>query len=464
MKIKELKIKNLRKISDATLEFNKPLICLYGEVEQGKTTFLDAIKILFSSGFPNDLIQHGKKDAEIILTLENGVISRSFYIDKNGETKGRALNAIVENKKLKASDLKKMFNPFQLNQDFLKEMTNLERKKFFIDLFNVDTSDIDVNILQKEQEAKNLRIEIRSFGEIDLTEIEKPNLQELQEKEQSEKERLNKIVISNHAKNAKLKANWQIENDNHLKEIQIFNKKQSEILRKRKDTTTLALKITDAIFDFNKFTGTNLFENSEIALDEFIDNMDLPEEQKKLTQLPEPEYIDEKQGCDTSMLEKIQTQISDAKVNELKYNNYLQNVEKQKQKEQKQKELSSTENDIRELRKQKISKLSKYGKEIKGLSFNQNGDLTFENTINDNLSTSQIVRLGSLLSKLYPNSLLDLELIDRGESLGKKIWEFIDKAEKEQKTILASIVGEKPAETPEKVGVFIVENGNLKIK
>jgi len=62
MKVKTLVIKNLRKIEDEALNFDKPLILLYGDVEQGKTTYLDAIKILFSSGFPVDLIQHGKAE------------------------------------------------------------------------------------------------------------------------------------------------------------------------------------------------------------------------------------------------------------------------------------------------------------------------------------------------------------------------------------------------------------------
>lgn len=74
------------------------------------------------------------------------------------------------------------------------------------------------------------------------------------------------------------------------------------------------------------------------------------------------------------------------------------------------------------------------------------------------LSGSQIMKLSSELSALYPEG-LGIDLIDRGESLGKSIFLFVDRAEKEEKTILATIVGERPADVPENIGVFVVEKG-----
>ena len=170
MKVKELRIKNFRKVSDAKLPFDKSLILLYGEIQQGKTTFLDSIKILFQAGFPDDLIQHGETEASIELELENGLISRSFYKNKEGEIVGRPLSAIVNNKKLSVREIVKLFNPFQLNQDYLKKMTPPERKKEFIKIFNIDTTEIDNQITTAENKAKDLRSEIKGFGQIDLTE------------------------------------------------------------------------------------------------------------------------------------------------------------------------------------------------------------------------------------------------------------------------------------------------------
>jgi len=71
------------------------------------------------------------------------------------------------------------------------------------------------------------------------------------------------------------------------------------------------------------------------------------------------------------------------------------------------------------------------------------------------------MKLSSELSALYPSG-FGIELLDRGESLGKSIFEFVKRAEREEKTILATIVGEKPAEQPEHVWVFVVEKGKVK--
>jgi len=66
-----------------------------------------------------------------------------------------------------------------------------------------------------------------------------------------------------------------------------------------------------------------------------------------------------------------------------------------------------------------------------------------------------------MLSALYPKG-FGLELLDRGESLGKSIFQFVDRAKQENKTILATVVGERPAEVPAEVGVFVVEQGAVK--
>ena len=51
------------------------------------------------------------------------------------------------------------------------------------------------------------------------------------------------------------------------------------------------------------------------------------------------------------------------------------------------------------------------------------------------------MRLSQLLSRLYPDG-FGLDLIDRAESLGKSIFEFVKKATDENKTILAAIVAD----------------------
>jgi hypothetical protein len=95
------------------------------------------------------------------------------------------------------------------------------------------------------------------------------------------------------------------------------------------------------------------------------------------------------------------------------------------------------------------------------LEFDEAGNFSYEGCQAGMLSTSQLMKLSSALSALYPEG-FGIELLDRGESLGRSIFGFIDRAKAEHKTILATVVGEKPAEVPAEVGVFVVEQGVVK--
>ena len=92
--------------------------------------------------------------------------------------------------------------------------------------------------------------------------------------------------------------------------------------------------------------------------------------------------------------------------------------------------------------------------------FDETGDFTYDGTQAGMLSTSQLMQLSSELSALYPEG-LGVELLDGAESLGKSVFEFVNRAKAENKTILATIVGERPAKVPENIGVFVVEEGKV---
>lgn len=47
MKAIRLTVKNIGIIADAVIELNKPLLMFYGEIRQGKTTVLNAVKWVF---------------------------------------------------------------------------------------------------------------------------------------------------------------------------------------------------------------------------------------------------------------------------------------------------------------------------------------------------------------------------------------------------------------------------------
>jgi hypothetical protein len=333
-------------------------------------------------------------------------------------------------------------------------MTSTERKRFFVELFGIDTIDIDNQIKINEEKAKDLRSVIKGFGIIELKKIEKPNNENLLKEKEIEEKRLIKLHTDYLTSCDKIKSNWKIKNQKHLQDIIIFNSTQNNL------SLNIKSKIT-ALNEINIMLKDNSFESffNLVAANEFIAKLKQPKQIKKVENLPDP--IIESLETDKTKYNAILEQISDSKVNKVLYDNYCKEVAKNEDKKSKELSLKQLVLTNSDLRKEKISKLAEYGKEIENLSFDETGNLIFEGIANDNLSTSQIVRLGSNLSKLFPDSLLSLELLDRAESLGKKIFEFVEKAEKEQTTILATIVGEKPATMPENIGVFVVENGEL---
>jgi hypothetical protein len=94
------------------------------------------------------------------------------------------------------------------------------------------------------------------------------------------------------------------------------------------------------------------------------------------------------------------------------------------------------------------------------LSFDEEGDFLFEGVTNGLISSSQHQRLALELKNCYPET-VPIEICDRAESLGVDIFKIIEGARERKSTILATIVGDRPALVPEDVGVWVVSNGKL---
>jgi len=452
MKVKSITIKNIGLIENETIEFNKPLLLFYGDIRQGKTTILNAVRWAFGGSFPADIIRHGQSEAVIDIVFDNGSINRSFYVNKEGETTARPQSIVLNGRVAKVSDLKQFLNPFLLNQSHLADMNKKdERSNFIIDLFGVNTVDIDTSITNNLKEASELRATIKGYGEIVLTEVAKPELEKLEVKLSECKQSIQKQLDSASLKNTELKTEWQNKKQTLLDDVLKFNSdqdlKRSAIETNKSMLNEVFLKVKGTIFEkcFDIDGAKRILETLPVAL----------EKKSTIIDLPEPIY----QVVDINEQIRIEGEINNAKLQQVKYDQYLKDKARFDAKESDQIKLKELEYAGKALQKQRIGKLSEINGKIDGLEATENG-LFFESTSFDMLSTSQIMNLSSQLSGLYPEG-FGLELIDRGESLGKSIFEFVKRAESEQKTIIAAIVGERPASVPENIGVFVVENGKI---
>lgn len=418
MNVSKLTIKNIGAIADMALDLNKPLLIFYGEIMQGKSTILNAVRWVCGGKFPSDIIRHGEKEASIMLEFDGGMIARSWYVNAKNETVDRPVTFVRDGKPVPApiAEIKRMLNPFMLDQDHLVKMGELDRKRFFTELFAVDTADLDKQIWNKSNEASSLRSKISGYGVIDATPVLKVDAASLEEQLKAQRKSNNELISKWGADDrAVLEHNSTVQRG---VETKASLEQQIKELQEKLDAT-------------NKWLAKNPAK--------------IRPQQPALVD-PEP----------------IETKLREAGAQNVRHENYLAALERSKQKQADEQKLLALEADQRKLKEEKIARLKNLNDscKVKGLKFTDDGSFIYQDTQAGMLSTSQLMTLSSELSALYPEG-LGVELLDRGESLGKSIFGFVDRAQREKITILATVVGEKPASVPENIGVFVVAGGKI---
>lgn len=452
MRAKELTIKNVGIMKDEVIPLDKPLLVFYGEIKQGKSTILNAVRWLLAGGWPNDIIRHGEKEALIQIKFDIGVASRSWYRGKGGKVTARDVEFFKNGKPVDnaASELKRLMNPFQKDQNYLANMGETDRKKYFAEQFAVDTNALDSEAMRCESTARELRAKVKGYGDIDLTPVKQVDATALKAELGEIRAKYNQAVAKAQAHASKVKgehedavdaidkANDQVRKYSANVQIVIDRRKRraDEIVELEKKIATLRLNVTDD--DTWLSCNPSKFESARPAYPEIPAMPGAP---------------------DTSELE---AKISAASADNVRFEQYTRNLARAKARKADEEQLKAIEAREREIKAEKLAKLSSVGETcgIPDLSFDESGNFVYQGTAAGMLSTSQVMHLSSALSALYPEG-LGIELLDRGESLGKSIFDLIDRAKAEEKTILAAVVGERPAKTPAGAGVFVVENGEV---
>jgi DNA repair ATPase RecN len=419
MKVKQLTIHNIGMIPQMDISFDKPLLLFYGEIMQGKTTILNAVKLCFGGAFPSDVIRHGENEAYVQLTFDNATIRREFYVSGESTVVARPISFVRDGEIVKkpVEAIKEFLNPFLLDQNYLFNMTELERTKYFIDLFGVNTATLDAEYKTLEAEAKDLRATIKGYGEVDLTPVEKVDVTAL-------KEEFFRIT------------------QEHSQKVETIRATNSTAATRKHNRTTATEKLSEIDAQIAAL------QTKKVEIETWMQSN------------PELTMAEEPAAPDTS---ELQSKIENAAAQNVRHEQFLLNTNRHKEKVEKENLLRTKEARQRDIKKEKAAALKSISDNcgIPSLSFDEEGNFMYDNTQAGMLSTSQLMKLSSELSAKYPEG-FGLELIDRGESLGKSIFEFVKKAESEEKTILATIVGERPADVPDNIGVFVVEDGQIK--
>lgn len=468
MRATKLTIRNIGIIADVAIDINKPLLVFYGDVMQGKSTILHSLQWCMGGAFPDDIIRHGQEEAFIQFeAVESGkpvVIRREWYRAKDQTTKARAIqmtrNGVLVKKP--SDEIAKFLNPFLFDQDHLRNMSDLERQRFLVELFGVDTAAEDQEIAEAARAAAELRAKVKGYGSIDTTKVEAVDCQEIRERlQQVRDEHAKKVSASReglreiqakhqdavdaiNAENARIaKDNASVE---HVKTVLASGQSRERELRREIEALQREL---EEIVSNNTENGAWLAHNPSQALKPSPKMRDVSELQA---------IIDT--PCDTAALEAM---LSEAGAKNVRHQQYLANLTRAKAKAADEQKVLDLERKQRDLKEAKVAKLAGISGTcgVPGLEFAGDGSFAFEDVSAGMLSDSQLMRLSQLLSAKYPEG-FGLALIDRGESLGKSVLELWKHAQECERSILVTVVGDKPAAIPAQVGAFVVDAGKVR--
>ncbi len=428
MKLLRLTIKNIGLIAEQTIELDKPLILFYGQIQQGKSTILNSVRYIFGGAFPSSLLSNGTipaKTGSIRLDFVGGFILREFYRTDDGTVKSRPLVFEKDGAKVlrPVEALKQFLNPFLIDQDHLARMTELERRKYFTELFSVNTDALDKEADECSTLAQTLRLEVKAVGELDLQKYERVNVEKLRAE-------LKSVIEGNQQEMRDVEEhNTAVDTDNYNRE-----QEQEKLAKCIARVADLREQLEAA-------------EGDVKSLNEWLEQTPVRMDRAEAELKPTAE---------------LEEWISSAAATNVRAEIYEANLAKEEKRKTKNVQVSQLEARQRAIYNEKESYLVKVSEEcgIEGLKFLPRGDFEYCGTRAGMLSTSQLMGLSGKISSLYPTG-FGLDLIDRAESLGKAIFDVVARAKAENKTILATIVGERPATVPDDVGVFVVEGGKI---
>jgi len=467
MKITRLTIHNVGIIEHFDMPVNKSLNLFYGDIKQGKTTILNAIRWAFGGEYPTDVMRHGQTEAFVeIAAVDEGVdvlIRREWYVNKDGETTNRPLTfkrAGVDQSR-PAETLKRFLNPFIMDDRYFVDMSPLEQGRFLCRLFNVDTRAEDAAIGEMSEEASQLRIKIKSYGEVIPVEVRPVDTYELQEIRKRNVAACEADRAAATQARAFTLGTWradcervEAENDTTRKRMQDRQTCSERIAGRDTEIADIDKQIQE--LEAKKAAAVDSRAKLLVWMQE---HPGLPE--KTLPAKPDTSALDARVNALPDVAD-IDLRIQQAGAVNEQYKQYLRDKRRQEEKEDSERHLIDLERKQAQLKADKVAKLARLGAEsgIPTMEFLDGGDFRFDNTSSAMLSDSQQMQLTEYLKGKYPEG-FNVSLVDRGESLGKSVMSLVERARVRQSTIFCSVVGERPANVPEDIGAFVVEKGKV---
>lgn len=430
MKIIGIKIKDVRKISILEMKLlKKGLTPIKGKNKQGKTTVIDSIMSLFSGkkSIPSDVIQHGKKRAEISAKLEDG--NDTYLIERvikdNGQTALKVLKNGTEKVGKPETFVQSLINELTFDPRPFMDKDDQEKLQFLMKVLNLDFSDIESEYDQIYSDRRDIGRDIKSFGKpTPVPKVDPVDTKAILEEKKAIQKR----------------------NSEKEEEVREANEKTEAWNRKRVQAESRLDSLLEEEAELQK--KLEAVQASIAKGRSYIKTLPATQDPVK----PELESTDE--------LDEKLANASEINQQALAYEQYTKDVEKLEQLNDSYKEKTER---LSELKEAKQKRLAETPMPVEGLSIRLEGDdkdgVYFNETHSANWSESESMRISSeLCLKLQPG--LRAIFIDRGEAYDSSSLKELGKwAEDNNIQALITIVSDIP-ETLED-GVFYIEDGDL---
>lgn len=312
-KIQQIKIENLKAITDLSINFKGCTAIVIGGNNKGKSTFLRSIPDRIRFIRPEVMVKEGQKKGSGELILDTGE-KFLWEFDVDGKDK---LTYITSKgaKQSVTKDLGSQFFPPMFDIDKFLQSPPKKQSEQLQAIVGIDFTDIDKRYAEAyaartdaNRDAEKYHVKLTAMLKVEK--VDAVDLTELQTKKEAERERLNKLYLQNKQTNADTRKVWEDAKKEIDAEVKLFNDNQVSIRHKYNDCFDALAKLKA-----NGYTGNEVQE----YLTEIKDSM-LPEKVASALYPIEPTWIEEMP--DDAELKKIDDLILDASDTNTKANEY----------------------------------------------------------------------------------------------------------------------------------------------
>ena len=451
-----LQVDGIRKLRAIDMKFApNGLIKVVGQNRAGKTSILESIAILIEGKkmLKDGAINPDVERATIVGQVGDFTIAREYREGKDPVLKVTKKDGEILKGGRIQDWLSTFINNLSISPFIFMQKTPLEKLRFLMELYGIDFSAIDKQLTLLEADRLFTGRKIKEFGVlIEPERVEKVNMDALMAKRKD---------ITD--KNQVLRDEWNLERQGKKKEIDQYNevmRSRSGLISRLKATAenilerSILLKNNDPV---NTLHAADIVTQVEVLSKlhgEILKAVDQlpqvePEKVLDLFAVPEPQYYS---------LADIDEQIQMSNATNLKAGIYQTHLNRVAEKQNLTIEYQDLDQQIEDLRNQKIAILAAIDTRVEGLEIKIDS-VVYNKIDTENLSDAENMTLSlKLCAAMAPT--LKAIFIDRGESFDHETQQVLHNwAIENDIQLIVSIVDEIPEEKED--GCFYIVEGQL---